>query len=88
MRKPVILLAAASAFALAGCMSTQQQNELGGALGGAAVGFVGAKAFGANDTITAVATVVGAAAGAGLAQPKQCRFRHSDGRITTGPCPE
>ena len=87
MRKSVFTLAAIATLTLSGCLSSQQQNELGGALGGAAVGLIGAKAFGANDNIAVAATVIGASVGAGMAQPKQCTFAHADGTRTTGPCP-
>ena len=88
MRKSVFTLALASTVGLAGCMNTQQQNELGGALAGAAIGLVGAKALGANNSLTAAAVVVGASAGAGMAQPKQCTYQYNDGSRTTGPCPQ
>ena len=45
MRQTVLALALTAPVAVAGCMTPQQQNQVGGALIGGSLGFITAKAL-------------------------------------------
>ena len=92
MFKPLLPLALVSSVALSGCMqmTPQQQTDTGGALAGAAVGLITAKALGANTEWTVLTTLAGAAAGVIVARNQQtgeCAYSNGDGTYRTGPCP-
>ena len=91
MKTHIFALAAASLIALSGCnMSMQDQNQLGGAAAGAAVGLVTAKLFDANTNWTILATLAGAAAGAHVAtnqNTNECAYSNGDGTYTVRRCP-
>ncbi|MDU8929091.1 glucose-6-phosphate isomerase [Alisedimentitalea sp. MJ-SS2] len=90
MRKSTLTLAAISALALSACnMSTYEQQQLGGAAAGAAIGLVGANILGANTNWKIIATLAGAAAGAHVATNQktgECAYANGDGTYTTRPC--
>ena len=84
MFKSLVPIALASSMALSACqMSTQDQNQLGGALAGGAVGLITAKALGANTNWTVLTTLAGAAAGVMVARNQQT----GECAYSTGPCP-
>lgn len=90
MFKPLIPLALTASLALSGCMSTSDQNDLGGALVGGTVGLITAKALGANTNWTIMTTLAGATAGVLVARNQQtgdCAYSNGDGTYRTGPCP-
>lgn len=92
MFKPLLPLAVIGSLALSGCMqmSSQDQNQLGGALAGGAVGLITAKALGANSNWTVLTTLAGAAAGVMVARNAntgECAYSNGDGTYRTGPCP-
>jgi len=91
MFKTLAPLALVSSIALSGCMemSTAEQNDLGGALAGGAVGLITAKALGANSNWTVLTTLGGAAAGVMVARNSnsgECAYSNGDGTYRTGPC--
>ena len=89
MRKSLLTLPMIGALALSGCMSTSQENQVGGALVGGIAGLAGAKILGANDNWTILATLAGAAAGTMIAQNSktgECAYADGNGGYTTGPC--
>lgn len=92
MKTKLLPLALTGAMALSACMemTPNQQNELGGALAGAAVGVITAKALGANNNWTILTALAGAAAGSMVArnnQTNQCAYARGDGTYYTAPCP-
>ena len=90
MKKSLMALPLIAALALSGCMTTGQQNQLGGAVVGGAAGLAGAKILGANDNWTMLATLAGAAAGTMIAKNAttgECAYSNGDGTYRTGPCP-
>ena len=89
MRQTVLALALTAPVAVAGCMTPQQQNQVGGALIGGSLGFITAKALDADSDWTVVSTLGGAAAGtlvARTAANTQCAYATGDGRYRRGPC--
>lgn len=89
MRQTVLALALTAPVAVAGCMTPQQQNQVGGALIGGSLGFITAKALDADDDWTVVSTLGGAAAGTLVARNaanNQCAYATGDGRYRRGPC--
>ncbi len=92
MKNPILILAMTASLALPACveMSDQQRGDTMGALGGAAVGLITAKALDANSNWTVLATLAGAAAGVMVARNSQtgeCAYSNGDGTYRTGPCP-
>ena len=90
MRKILIATACAATFGLAGCMTTDQQRQVTGAVVGGSLGLLTAKALGANDNWTIVSTLGGAAAGALVARNQQtgdCAYARGDGTYYRAPCP-
>ena len=94
MRTPLIALACSGALVLASCtqtgMSRQDEASLGGALAGAAVGTIAAKALQADSSWTIVAALGGAAAGALVARnanQQQCAYSRGDGTYYVADCP-
>ncbi|MDQ2091397.1 glycine zipper 2TM domain-containing protein [Marimonas arenosa] len=91
MKTKLISLALVASFALSGCqMTRQEQNELGGALAGAAVGAITAQALGANRNWTILTALAGAAAGVMVARnnaTNECAYSNGDGTYYTAPCP-
>ena len=92
MHKPFVTLALAASLALPGCMemTPSEQNEAGGALVGATVGLITAKALGANTNWTVLTTLAGAAAGVMVARNQntgECAYSRGDGTYYTAPCP-
>ncbi|MGV6811125.1 MAG: glucose-6-phosphate isomerase [Brevirhabdus sp.] len=89
MRKTLIL--AATTVALAGCQMTQsQQEEMTGAIAGAAFGLITAKALGASNDWALVVSLAGAAAGVLVARNTrtgQCAYSNGDGTYYTAACP-
>ncbi|MEQ8293830.1 MAG: glucose-6-phosphate isomerase [Roseovarius sp.] len=89
MRKTVLALALTAPVAVAGCMTPQQERQAGGALIGGSLGFITAKALGADSDWTVVSTLGGAAAGTLVARNtanNQCAYATGDGRYRRGPC--
>lgn len=90
MRKTALITALAGSLALAGCMSTEDERILTGALVGGGVGLVSAKVLGADNDWVIVATLAGAAIGTLVARntaTKECAYSNGDGTYRTGPCP-
>jgi F0F1-type ATP synthase assembly protein I len=93
MKKTLLILAATSSLALAGCMDTMsqsQQRDVGGAVVGGAIGLITAKALGANSNWAILTTLAGAAAGVMVARNQatgECAYSNGDGTYRTGPCP-
>jgi len=89
MRKTLIILT--SVAALAACqMTTAEKTDTTGALAGAALGFITAKALGASTDWAVVASLATAAAGvlvARNAQNGQCAYSNGDGTYYTAACP-
>jgi osmotically inducible lipoprotein OsmB len=87
IRKPAIALIAA--LGLSACMSTtEQQQVLGGVIGGAA-GVAGASLLDLGDGWVTVAGVAGATAGTIIARNRaqnQCAYADGRGGYTRGPC--
>lgn len=89
MRKPVLILATAAAFGLAGCLDTSDSREVTGAALGAGAGLIGAAVFDANAGWTVASTLAGAAAGTLIARntrSNQCAYANGDGTYRTVPC--
>ncbi len=91
MNRFVLPIGLAAALAISGCeeMTTEQQM-VGGALAGAAIGIVGAKALDANDNWTILAALSGAAVGTLVARNRakdQCAYSNGDGTYTIRTCP-
>lgn len=89
MRHTVLALACAAPLALAGCLTPQQERQMGGAAIGAGLGFITAKALGADNDWTVISTLGGAAAGTLVARNtarNECAYATGDGRYRRGPC--
>lgn len=89
MKHTILALAVAIPVALAGCATPYQERQLGGALIGSGVGFVTAKALGADDDWTIISTLAGAAAGTLVARntaTNTCAYATGDGRYREAPC--
>lgn len=89
--KSILPLVLASTLALTACMdmSAEDQQNVGGALVGGAVGLITAKALGANTNWTILTTLAGAAAGVMVARNQstnECAYSNGDGTYTTRPC--
>lgn len=90
MSKTVLTLSLTSALALAACMTPYEEQQLGGALVGGAVGLIGAKALGASDKWVIVSTLAGAAVGTLVAENRQtgeCAYAVGDGTYRVARCP-
>ena len=89
MRNALLALAFAAPVALAGCLSPQQERNLGGAFIGGGLGFITAKALGADSDWVLITTLAGAAAGTLVARNtanNTCAYATGDGRYREGPC--
>jgi F0F1-type ATP synthase assembly protein I len=92
MFKTILPLALASSLALTACMemTAQEQQDVGGAVVGGALGLITAKALGANTNWTIITTLAGAAAGVMVARNAntgECAYSNGNGTYRTGPCP-
>ncbi|MEZ5716629.1 MAG: glucose-6-phosphate isomerase [Paracoccaceae bacterium] len=92
MKTKLLPLALIGSMALSACMemTPSEKNELGGALAGAAVGVITAKALGANSNWTIITALAGAAAGSMVAKnakTNECAYARGDGTYYTAPCP-
>lgn len=89
MRTIILGLPLAASLALPAC-TPLSPSEPGGALIGAAGGFVTAKALDVDPKWELTATLLGAAAGALVARNadgQQCAYSYGDGSYYTAPCP-
>jgi len=89
MRQKTLALLVAAPLALAACATPYQERQLGGALLGGSLGFITAKALGADDDWAVVSTLGGAAAGTLVARntaKDQCAYATGDGRYQLRPC--
>ena len=91
MKIHAIAAAAAVSAALSACAPTYPGDQAAlGAAGGAAVGFLTAKALNANPRWTVVSALAGAAAGTMVARnrtERTCAYSRGDGTYYTAPCP-
>lgn len=90
MKKPAIALACVAALTLAGCLSPYEERQVGGALVGGGLGFLTAKALGADRNWVVLSTLAGAGAGTLVARntaDNSCAYATGDGRYRRGPCP-
>lgn len=90
MKKPAIALACVAALTLAGCLSPYEERQVGGALVGGGLGFLTAKALGADSDWVVISTLAGAGAGTLVARntaDNSCAYATGDGRYRRGPCP-
>lgn len=74
---------------LAGCLSPQQDRQIGGAAIGAGSGFIAGTILGLDDGWLAASTLAGAAAGTLIATNtarNECAYADGRGGYTTGPC--
>jgi len=89
MKHIVITLAGAALLALPGCLTPQQERQVGGALIGSSLGFVTAKVLDLDSDWVVVSTLAGAAAGTLVARNSArntCAWATGDGRYREGPC--
>lgn len=89
MKRRFIPLAAASAFALSGCVQATD-DEIAGALVGGVLGAITATALGADDSWLVVGTLAGAAAGVLVARNREtgdCAYSNGDGTYYRAACP-
>ena len=74
---------------LAGCLSPQQDRQIGGAAIGAGTGFIAGTILDLDDGWLAASTLAGAAAGTLIASNtarNECAYADGRGGYTTGPC--
>jgi osmotically inducible lipoprotein OsmB len=82
-----------TALALAGCdtsQMSQQDRAVAGGLGGAAAGFLTARALDADRDWQIIGALAGAAVGTLVAQNRQtgdCAYARGDGTYYVAPCP-
>lgn len=91
LTRKIVLSIALGGLVLSACdMPPQQQDELGGALVGAAVGIATASLFDADKNWVIIAALAGAAIGTMVArndQTDQCAYAVGDGTYRILPCP-
>lgn len=89
MRQTIFALACAAPLALAGCMTPQQERQMGGALIGGSLGFITAKALNADNDWVVISTLGGAAAGTLVARntaDNTCAYARGDGTYYRARC--
>jgi len=95
-RHTMIIAAALTALALAGCETSEQEQRAGtGALIGAGAGALAGQAIGRDTKSTIVGAGAGALLGAAIGTAttprrgeEMCRYRGSDGRVYVARCDE
>lgn len=89
MRQIARALVIAVPLALAGCLNSYQERQVGGALVGGTLGFITAKAFDADNDWVVVSTLAGAAAGTLVARNtarNRCAYATGDRRYRVARC--